>query len=196
MKTEIRDYRLPVYSHKLYRVILDDVDEIKTLVTNDATMVTAWLINTEKLNRRVLDRLIVGLDIEWLPYFYNNMEHPVATLQLSVGKSCLVLQILHALAIPLGLSGFLANSNYTFVGVGIEEDVRKLRNDYGLEVANTIDLRSWAAYKLGRAELRNVGLKALTKEVLGVEIEKPQNVRLSRWDNRVLTEDQVIICIS
>ncbi|KAK6149004.1 hypothetical protein DH2020_016529 [Rehmannia glutinosa] len=177
-------------TQKLYDVLLDDV-EIETLVTYDSYMATAWVDNTELHHGCRLHRLIVGLDIEWRPNFNNNIEHPVATLQLCVGKSCLIFQILRADKIPRRLREFLGNSDYTFVGVGIEGDVRKLRNDYGLEVAKTRDLGSWAGDELGRADLRYVGLKALAKEVVGVEIEKPQNVRLSRWDYHVLTEAQV-----
>ncbi|KAK6124936.1 hypothetical protein DH2020_041318 [Rehmannia glutinosa] len=180
MKIEIKEYEVYVGTQKLYDVLLDDV-EIETLVTYDSYKATAWVDNTELHHGCRLHRLIVGA----------RHRHPVATLQLCVGKSCLIFQILRADKIPRRLREFLGNSDYTFVGVGIEGDVRKLRNDYGLEVAKTRDLGSWAGDELGRADLRYVGLKALAKEVVGVEIEKPQNVRLSRWDYHVLTEAQV-----
>ncbi|KAG8372177.1 hypothetical protein BUALT_Bualt12G0039300 [Buddleja alternifolia] len=138
-----------------------------------------------------LDRLIVGLDVEWRPNFNHKCDHPIATLQLCVAKSCLIFQIVHAPSIPRRLREFLGDPDYTFVGVGIKNDIKKLLDDYGLEVSNTRDLRSWAAKELDKKELRGVGLKELVKEVMGEEVEKPRSVTLSPWDDRLLTGDQV-----
>ncbi|KAL8489217.1 hypothetical protein ACS0TY_025210 [Phlomoides rotata] len=93
--------------------------------------------------------------------------------------------------IPRRLREFLGDTNYTFVGVGITNDVRKLREDYGLEVAKSRDLSSWAANELEKKELNNGGLKSLVKEILGKEMDKPKIVTLSRWNNRVLSNAQV-----
>lgn len=83
------------------------------------------------------------------------------------------------------------DEDYTFVGVGIDSDVQKLENDYGLEVCNTVDLKLLAAAELGIKGLRHAGLKALAWEVLEKELDKPRNVTLSAWDNRRLSDAQV-----
>ncbi|KAK6124881.1 hypothetical protein DH2020_041367 [Rehmannia glutinosa] len=191
MKIRIKDHKLPFNSHKLYSVLVDDDDEIETLVTHDASMVKSWIGNVEYSHQCRLHRLIVGLDVEWRPNFTDSCDHPVATLQLSVGNSCLIFQILHATRIPRRLREFLGDPDYTFVGVGIKNDVEMLWDDYGLEVANKRDLRSWAAVELERKELRKFGLKALVKEVIGAEMEKPNDITLSRWDNLELSRRQV-----
>jgi ribonuclease D len=80
---------------------------------------------------------------------------------------------------------------YTFVGVGIEGDVKKLTEDYELSVGNAVDLRGLAAEKLGDSRWKNSGVKRLAREVLGKEIEKPKRITLSRWDNPWLTPAQV-----
>ncbi|KAL0453254.1 UNVERIFIED_CONTAM: hypothetical protein Slati_1303500 [Sesamum latifolium] len=85
----------------------------------------------------------------------------------------------------------LADPDYTFVGVGVKHDARRLWSDWGLEVSNTRDLRSWAAKELDDKELRGAGLKDLVREVLGEDMDKPPNVTLSRWDNRLLSKCQV-----
>ncbi|PIN25007.1 DNA helicase [Handroanthus impetiginosus] len=190
MKTKIRKYEVAVNSHELYGVFVDD-EEIETLVTCYPTSVNDWINNTEALNECRLHRLIVGLDVEWRPTFKANSIQPLATLQLCVGKSCLIFQIIHAKRIPSQLKKFLGDPDYTFVGVGIENDVRKLRNDYGLKVADTRDLRSWAAKELDRKELGRSSLKVLAGEVLGEDLAKPTNITLSSWDNRSLTKAQV-----
>ncbi|KAL0383401.1 UNVERIFIED_CONTAM: hypothetical protein Scaly_0627400 [Sesamum calycinum] len=85
---------------------------------------------------------------------------------------------------------FLQTLN-TFVGVGVKHDARRLWNDWGLEVSNMRDLRSWAAKELDDKELRGAGLKDLAREVLGEDMNKPLDVTLSRWDNRLLSRCQV-----
>ena len=92
---------------------------------------------------------------------------------------------------PQSLTNFLYNPSYTFVGVGIEEDVEKLVDDYELSVASAVDLRSLAAEKFNSKELKNAGLKILAMRVLGKEIDKPKSISRSRWDDRWLTPPQV-----
>ncbi|KAA8517379.1 hypothetical protein F0562_017672 [Nyssa sinensis] len=192
MTISIIDHELPFLSHDLYDVTFYD-DEIETLVTHCPSMVKAWIRNTEILNRRRLHRLIVGLDVEWRPSFSRRVENPVAILQLCVGHSCLIFQLLYARRIPQLLTDFLQNPNYTFVGVGIDGDVNRLSDDYDLEVSNTVDLRGLAARELGVRELRRAGLKELAREVLGKELKKPMNVTLSKWDEAWLSDAQVAL---
>ncbi|XP_055817418.1 3'-5' exonuclease-like [Solanum dulcamara] len=185
MNVKIRDHQLTFNSHKLYDVFIND-KEIETLVTRDPAKVCSWIDNTEASNQSRLHRLIVGIDIEWRPG-----QNPVATLQLCVGKSCLIYQIIHAPSIPWRFRNFLNNDDYRFVGVGIEEDAKKLLNDYGIEVSNKVDLREWAAEELENENLRRFGLKKLVKQIVGIEIYKPKCVTLSAWDERWLSLDQI-----
>ncbi|KAM2567684.1 hypothetical protein TB1_010025 [Malus domestica] len=85
----------------------------------------------------------------------------------------------------------VANPAFTFDGVGIESDCEKLLLDYGLRVANWVDLRGFAAERLGVGELRNAGLKRLASAVLGKELQKPKRVMMSRWDSQWLSYDQI-----
>ncbi|PQM39289.1 Werner Syndrome-like exonuclease [Prunus yedoensis var. nudiflora] len=111
-----------------------------------------------------LQSRIVGLDVEWRPNFNRSMENPVATLQL-----CLHIRR----------------------RVGIGSDVEKLLIDYGLHVANAVDLAVFAADRFRSSELRNAGLKGLARQMLGKEVHKPNRITMSRWDNQWLTCDQV-----
>ncbi|CAK9180498.1 unnamed protein product [Ilex paraguariensis] len=186
----IEDYQLPDETHNLYDVNFCN-DRIHTLVTHSPSYVDMWIYETESIHHRRLHRLIVGLDVEWRPNFNRYVENPVATLQLCVGRRCLIFQLIHCSEIPQSLVDFLGNSNYTFVGVGIESDVEKLMGDYGLGVLFTVDVRGLAANDYDMIELRNAGLKDLARQVLGKEIEKPRRVTMSRWDNQWLTSEQV-----
>ncbi|KAL3641307.1 hypothetical protein CASFOL_016275 [Castilleja foliolosa] len=176
-------------THTLYQVFVNKGDEIQTLVTHNARVVELWI----NKNIRVVNSLIVGLGVQWRPNFIRGEHrHPVATLQLSLGKYCLIFQILESgCCIPDRLREFLGDPRYTFVGVGVGYNVMMLSTDCGLRVANIRELNLWAAFKLDRMGLDKAGLKLLVKEILGVEMEKPKNIKFSLWDSPELSLDQV-----
>ncbi|OIT22709.1 PREDICTED: Werner Syndrome-like exonuclease [Nicotiana attenuata] len=165
-------------------------DTIKTTVTSDPEIVTQWISETESSlhDRR---HLIVGLDVEWRPSFHRNQQFKVATLQLCVDRRCLIFQLLYCSSIPDSLVSFLSNGDYTFVGVGVENDVEKLVEDHDLSVSNMVDLRALAADAYEMSNLKTAGLKELCNVVLGREIEKPRHITMGRWDSEWLSLDQI-----
>lgn len=118
-------------------------------------------------------------DIEWKPNRIPGGTNKVTILQLTcVGSRCLILQLLHFNYIPQSLKNFLGDANKIFVGVGIEEDSRKLYRDYGIECRKFGELGPWALMVLGRS---SSGLANLACDVGGVNMEKPCGVTLSDW---------------
>ncbi|KAI3762476.1 hypothetical protein L1987_52906 [Smallanthus sonchifolius] len=190
MAMSILDHQLPNDTHNLYDVTFFQ-DTISTIVTNTPSYVDSWIADIERIHHRRLHSLVVGLDVEWRPNQSRNMDNPVATLQLCVGRRCLIFQILHSPFVPQSLINFLRNPSYTFTGVGIENDVEKLTEDYNLVVARMADVRSLAADAYGVKALKNSGIKDLTVRVLGREVSKPKGITMSRWDNQWLTPPQV-----
>ncbi|KAH9738722.1 3'-5' exonuclease domain-containing protein [Citrus sinensis] len=188
MAISISKHEVQYNTHDEYTVHFYD-DVVFTQVTRSPSVVDDWISEIERIHRRRLHCLIVGLDVEWRPSF-SRQQNPVATLQLCVGRRCLIFQIIHARRIPQSLANFLSDEDYTFVGVGIDGDVKKLENNYGLQVFRTVDLRPLAAEDLEIEGLRFAGLKALSWEVLEKEVNKPRNITLSAWDTRVLTPAQ------
>lgn len=187
----IIDHELPYDTHNTYEVNFYG-KSIHTTVAVDGQIVTEWISDVESFNRDRLHQLMVGLDVEWRPSFNRYVSNPAATLQLCVGDRCLIIQLIHTPSLPQSLVDFLANPNYTFVGVGIREDLEKLEEDYEFGFnTNTVDLRQLAADYYGRRELKNSGVKALASLVLQKEVHKPKNVTMSRWDNQWLTPIQV-----
>ncbi|CAI9302442.1 3'-5' exonuclease [Lactuca sativa] len=186
----IVDHELPDDTHNIYDVTFFE-DTISTIVTNTPSYVDTWISDIERIHRSRLHSLVVGLDVEWRPNQSRNFENPVATLQLCVGRSCLIFQILHSPNVPSSLRNFFSNPSYTFAGVGIDNDLEKLTEDYNLVAAKTADVRALAAEKYGLRELKNSGLKELTRRVLGKEVSKPKAITMSRWDNQWLTSSQV-----
>ncbi|OEL33107.1 hypothetical protein BAE44_0005875 [Dichanthelium oligosanthes] len=161
-------------------------DVIATTVTSSGEAVEGWLAEV----RAAPGDLVVGLDVEWRPST-RAWQNPVATLQLCVGRRCLIFQLLHADRVPRALAEFLGDRGVRFVGVGVEADAERLSDDHELGVANAVDLRGLAAEGMGRPDLRQAGLRALVAAVLGVDLVKPQRVTMSRWDASCLSYEQI-----
>ncbi|KAK6941116.1 3'-5' exonuclease domain [Dillenia turbinata] len=164
---------------------------IQTTVTKSSAVVDAWISDIVRVHQHRLHKLIIGLDIEWLPTFVPGTRNRVATLQLCIGRRCLIFQLLYCDGIPTSLVNFLGNSNFMFVGVGIEGDAMKLLEDYGLIVGRSMDLRILSMLKLQQEDYGRMGLKRLGIEILGKLMEKPLHISVSKWDAQFLTEEQI-----
>ncbi|CAO1948424.1 unnamed protein product [Urochloa humidicola] len=173
-------------------VIMDDGTVIRTTVTSSGDAVEAFLREVAGTHGR---HLLVGIDTEWRVVAPEEAggrpKNKMAVLQLCVGRRGLVFQIFHADRVPAALRDFLACPDHRFLGVAVDGDVRRLAEDCGLAVANAVELRRVAAEALGRPELRCAGLKALTREVAGLHIDKPKRLTMSRWEERRLSVEQV-----
>jgi ribonuclease D len=165
-------------------------DHIKTTVTSSGAAVNRWLREIRYKYRWVYHKLIVGLDVEWRPS-YGYTQNRVALLQLCVGRRCLIFQLLHADYFPDALEEFLADPDFRFVGVGVQEDANRLNNDHDLEVANTVDLRGLAADCKHDYWLRQAGLKDIARAVMGSDLDKPYDVRMGPWDAEHLSQEQI-----
>ncbi|CAO2178911.1 unnamed protein product [Urochloa humidicola] len=164
---------------------------ITTTVTTSGEAVADWIDEIQSVHRRRLHKLVVGLDVEWRTLFGPGYSR-TALLQLCVGRRCLIFQLLHADYIPNALGDFLGDPDYRFVGVGVRDDAVRLSNDYGLDVATTVDLGELAEEEMGRPDLRHAGLKAIASVLMDVTLDKPQRVRTGPWDNYYLSGEQVL----
>ncbi|CAL4962249.1 unnamed protein product [Urochloa decumbens] len=174
---------------KVYTVRFEG-DEITTTVTSSGEAVEGWIDEIYSVHRRRLHKLVIGLDVEWRPLFGPGYSR-TALLQLCVGRRCLIFQLLYADYIPNALAEFLDDTDFRFVGVGVRDDAVRLSNDYGLNVASTVDLGELAAEEMGRPDLRHAGLNAVASAVMDVSVDKPQWVRTGPWDDYYLSGEQV-----
>ncbi|KAL6845351.1 hypothetical protein ACP4OV_024846 [Aristida adscensionis] len=169
-------------------VVMGDGAVIKTTVASGGDAVERFLEEVRG------DRLMVGIDTEWRVVDDQPGGHRayrMAVLQLCVGRRCLVFHIVHADYVPDAQRRFLACPDTRFFGVAVDGDVRRLAEDCGLEVANAVELTKLAVDALSRPELKGAGLKTLTREVMGVRIDKPRHVAVSKWDAEALSPEQV-----
>lgn len=91
----------------------------------------------------------------------------------------------------MSLKCFLLNPRFTFVGVEVDEDILKLKNEYGLDCSRSADVRSETIKRWPYMYSRKPGLKHIARDVAGLYMEKPLHVCRSEWDARVLNEKQV-----
>ena len=96
--------------------------------TNMADQVEATITELEELLCHKTDK-IVGLDVEYTSP-KDGLEQKAAVIQLCVDYRVLVYHIRHADRHCQVLTDFLANPAFTFAGVGIYNDKKKLEKDF------------------------------------------------------------------
>jgi ribonuclease D len=81
------------------------------------------------------------------------------------------------------------DSNFTFVGIEVAQDIAKLR-EFEIECEKNADIGKVAkSQRLGR--FRGPSLKELASEVVGLYMRKPKDICMSNWEVRVLTKEQI-----
>lgn len=133
----------------------------------------------------------LGFDLEWRPYPRRG-EPPckVAVMQLCMEKTlCYVLHITHS-GVPPILKSLLEDSSSIKVGICIDNDARKMMNDYGVCVQPLMDLSTLANVKLAVPPKR-WSLASLTEMITCRELPKPSNIRMGNWESCVLSKQQL-----
>ena len=131
----------------------------------------------------------VGFDIEWVSNQRHNAK-PVSLMQLSFYNGRTVLLRINKFdVIPESLKSILMDSQIVKIGVGVFDDAKKLKEDYGLLVRGSLDLRHYVmTYRPG---LKAKGLAGLASSFIGVKMDKDWRVRASNWEAEVLSERQI-----
>lgn len=162
---------------------------IETTVTDKASDVDEWLQNVESTYHGKTS--VVGLDCEWRPHIIRSMSNKTATLQLCIDTKCLIVQMFYLDYIPQSLKDFFTDSNFTFVGVEVQDDAQKLEDEYGLKVTSTADIQALAMARWPLRFVRKPGLKGLARGVAELYMEKPKYVSMSNWEARFLSVQQI-----
>eukprot|EP00903_Cladosiphon_okamuranus_P010289 g9740.t1 len=141
---------------------------------------------------KVEGRLVVGVDAEWERG--PSGREKVATLQIApLRGTCFVFHLRRGGSgytketFPIALKAFLEDGTIIKTGVAIKADATHILNDYGVVVANTVDLRTLAKTKLVAMSSRT--LAGMTACLLGKQLPK-DNIRFSRWGSTTLTDEQ------
>ncbi|KAL0383398.1 UNVERIFIED_CONTAM: hypothetical protein Scaly_0627100 [Sesamum calycinum] len=165
MVIDIEDHDLPCHTPNTYNVFFFD-DIIFTTVTHDPDIVSDWISEIKSVHRR---SLIVGHDVEWRPPSPANTKTPSPPSSSASATAA------------SSTSSSTSPTSRNPSSISSPTKISPSLGGAGEEGGGMYD----------RKELKNAGLKGLSSFVLRRELEKPQRVTMSRWDNRWLTADQV-----
>jgi len=145
-------------------------EEIETNVTKKKSAILdvldSFLVSSASKQVKV-----IGIDIE-CHLKQDSDKTKCATLHLCDGSSCLIIQLLHMDSIPVSLLNFLHLPDYTFVGVGIKDDLYKLDDEYGIRCKNAVDLGPLAATVMKMPRLSGCGIDELTRVVNNLDLRR------------------------
>ncbi|KAL6539628.1 hypothetical protein OROHE_011399 [Orobanche hederae] len=165
---------------------------IETTVTKKASVARHWLQNVVKSFEQSCDNRIVGIGCKYIRHpVDSSTSNKIAVLQLCVDTKCLVLQLLHMDSVPPPVTDFLGDSRNTFVGVEIQEDSRKLLEDYALDVNRKVDLHFLAKHWFPVSYRGRPSLKALAYGVVWLSRRRKCSEYKGDWESVVLDQELV-----
>lgn len=170
-------------AYKCYSIFTKD-DEPPSFVTSKSDCVEVL----EKINEDINEFPVIGLDCQWVisksPYEPRN---PIALLQLCTHKGKTLLVPMKKFTFPDELRNILNNPEIIKTGIEVIKDARYLREDHGLEVQSTFDIR-FLAEDTGH---RPVELEGLSKDVLDLSLSFEKENLNSDWNKSPLDSMQI-----
>ncbi|OAY85739.1 hypothetical protein ACMD2_17332 [Ananas comosus] len=168
------------------------------VITHSSHIVIGWIddvFNSHAPLAGANRRVSVGLHVECSPPYDS-----IALIQLCVGNSCLVYQLLHRNErnppCLLRLNDFLTDDRFYFIGANVELTIFRLRLWNCFRVRSAVDLGDAAARRLQREDLQSAGLDQLAREVLGIEIIRLDGAQRMALFNRALPLELVAhVCL-
>lgn len=132
----------------------------------------------------IVEQSVLGFDTETRPAFKKGTVYPTSLIQISSVDQAWLLRV-GRMGYPAELLELLTRDDILKVGLGLNDDLRRMRADFQFEPGGFLDLQQYVeAFRI-----EEKGLKKLSGIVLGRRISKSQQV--SNWDAEDLTEAQI-----
>ena len=132
----------------------------------------------------VSGRSIVGFDTESRPSFKKGEHHPIALIQLSTSRLSCLFRVSLKRKFPISLRSVLENEEVTKIGQGSSDEIKEIRELWGVKVRGLLDLIPLARH----AGCDSFSLRSLAALYLSIRISK--SAQTSNWQNKVLTKHQ------
>jgi len=127
---------------------------------------------------------VLGFDTETRPSFKKGKVYPTSLIQISSLEQAWILRV-SRIVYPAKLLEILSGEIPLKIGLGLQDDLRKLRADFQFEPKGFLDLQNYVqAFRIDEK-----GLKKISGIVLNRRISKSQQV--SNWDSDELSEAQL-----
>ncbi len=134
---------------------------------------------------RIREHSLLGFDTESRPSFKKGVTHPTSLVQLSSSHEAWLIRV-GRIGYPDELLDLFSSARILKVGLGLMDDLRRLRSDHSFHPTGFLDLQNYVeAFRI-----EEKGLKKLSGIVLGRRISKSQQV--SNWDGDQLTGAQMV----
>ncbi len=128
---------------------------------------------------------VLGFDTETRPSFKKGKVYPTSLIQIASLEQAWILRV-NRIGYPGRLLDLLSGEIPLKIGLGLQDDLRRLRADFQFEPDGFLDLQNYVqAFRIDEK-----GLKKISGIVLNRRISKSQQV--SNWDADVLSEAQLI----
>lgn len=138
---------------------------------------------------------VVGFDVEWPVHFVaGRPPERIALIQLALPgcrqapPTVLLLHVRHS-GITAVLRALLEDEGIGKAGVSAQGDAHKLAADYSVTCGGLLDLERVAQLRLEASS--RWSLSALVARMLQRHLPKPPALRISAWDARSLTAEQI-----
>lgn len=158
---------------RIYTTVTDKNSDIDRLVKT-------FLSN--KKNRKKM----IGLDTERAQRSSGD-KNATVLLQLCDGDHCLIVQLPPCDVRHPSLFNFLNLPDFTFVGIGIQNTLRKLESEFGLTCKNAVEVGpgTWNNLTTTISDYRKDYIRNI------VSTEKPLSPVFDDWGAYLLNEDQI-----
>ncbi len=127
----------------------------------------------------------LGFDTETRPAFRKGESYPVALLQLATETDAYIIRMKHIKNFAV-IKDIFENPAVVKVGAAIRDDLKQLQKRFQFDQHGFVELQAVAKAK----NLKNMGLKGMTEEVLQGTITK--GPKTTHWDAQELTEKQIL----
>ena len=138
----------------------------------------------EKEIEQIAGQPVLGFDTETRPSFKKGKVYPTSLIQLASLDQAWIIRV-NRIAYPRELLNLLSNDPPLKIGLGLQDDLRRLRADFKFEPRGFLDLQSYVE----AFHIDEKGLKKISGIVLNRRISKSQQV--SNWDADILSEAQL-----
>ncbi|MBS1969808.1 MAG: 3'-5' exonuclease domain-containing protein 2 [Bdellovibrionales bacterium] len=127
----------------------------------------------------------LGFDTETRASFKVGEIYQVALLQLATEHEAYLVR-LHGITEFHSIKGVFEDPNILKVGAAIRDDIKALQKLFKFTPENFIELQTVAK----NANLKNLGLRGMTEEVLQASLSK--RAKTSNWEVKQLSADQIM----
>lgn len=127
---------------------------------------------------------IIGFDTESRPAFFKGQKFPVSIIQLATQDEAFIFQLKY---VPFSgrLVELLSSNQIIKVGVGVQDDIRRLSDLHKFKPANFYDLSA----EMKKKGIVQSGARAITARYLGRKLVKSS--QKTNWAHSHLTERQL-----